>query len=106
MDSDLGYVRIKLKNYRRWYNFLACSIPCYFSKNTRWNVNIRKKLDIKFEDLECIMCSDKQKAFLRRFHCGHFIHHACLRRRIEKGKFYCKLDGQKYLLGYEALLKN
>jgi len=47
-----------------------------------------------------MMCNDKSKAFLRKLQCGHFIHHKCLRKRIEKGKFYCKQDGQKYLLGY------
>ena len=52
------------------------------------------------------MCSDKQKAFLRRLQCGHFIHHKCLRKRIEKGRLYCKVDGQKFLQGYESLLKN
>jgi hypothetical protein len=52
------------------------------------------------EDLECIMCDDKQRAFLRRLYCGHFVHHKCLKKRIEKGKLYCKIDGEKYLLGY------
>jgi hypothetical protein len=106
LDSDQGFIRIKLKNSRRFTNFLAATQPCYFSKNTRWNIIECKKLDIKIEELECLMCSDKQKAFLRKLSCGHFIHHRCLRKRIEKGKFYCKLDGQKYLLGYEALLKH
>ena len=100
IDSEQGLIRVKLKNSRRIYNFLAATLPCFFSKNTRWNIIECKKLDIKIEELECMVCSDKQKAFLRKLHCGHFIHHRCLRRRIEKGKFFCKIDGQKYLLGY------
>ena len=39
-------------------------------------------------------------------HCGHFIHHRCIRRRIEKGKLFCKLDGQQFLLGYHSLVKH
>ncbi len=96
----MGYIRTKLKNSRRLTNFLASTLPCHFSKNVRWNIVECKKLDIKVEELECIMCNDKQKAFLRKLGCGHFIHHRCLRKRIEKNKFYCKLDGQKYLSGY------
>jgi hypothetical protein len=52
------------------------------------------------------MCDDKQRAFLRRMYCGHFIHHKCLRRRIERGKFFCKLDGEKFLHGFESLIKH
>jgi hypothetical protein len=105
-DGEAGLIRIKLKTAHRLHSFLAATLPCYFSKNTRWNIIECKKLDIKIEELECIVCSDKQKAFLHKLSCGHFIHHRCLRKRIERGRFHCKLDGQKYLLGYEALLKH
>lgn len=105
-DSDQGLIRMKVPSCRRFMNFLSCVLPCYFSKNTRWNIVECKKLDIKIENLECIACSDKQKAFLRRMHCGHFIHHKCLRKRIEKGRLYCKIDGQKFLHGYDSLRKH
>lgn len=82
MDSEQGLIRIKLKNSHRLSNFIAGSIPCFFSKNTRWNIIECKKLDIKIEEMECLMCQDKQKAFLRKLSCGHFIHHRCLRKRI------------------------
>ena len=97
---------MKLPTHRKLNHFLAASLPCYFSKNTRWNIVECKKLDIKIEELECFACSDKRKAFLRRMNCGHFIHHKCLRKRIEKGKLFCKLDGQQILLGYHSLLKH
>jgi hypothetical protein len=51
-------------------------------------------------------CSDKQRAFLRRMGCGHFIHHRCLRKRIEKGWLFCKVDGEKILHGYDSLMKH
>ncbi len=50
-DSEAGYIRIKLKNSRRLYNFLAATLPCFFSKNIRWNIIECKKLDIKVESL-------------------------------------------------------
>lgn len=105
LDEQQKLIRVKLTD-SKFYNFLACTLPCYFSKNTRWNILECKRLEIKIEDLECIMCDDKQRAFLRRMYCGHFIHHKCLKRRIEKGKLYCKIDGEKYLLGYESLIKH
>lgn len=49
LDSDQGFIRIKLKNARRLSNFLASTLPCFFSKNTRWNIIECKKLDIKIE---------------------------------------------------------
>ena len=73
---------MKMPGYKRLYNFLACCYPPYFSKNNRWNVVECKKLDIKIEELECMMCKDPQKSFLRKLPCGHFIHHKCLRKRI------------------------
>lgn len=38
---------MKLPAARRFMNFLACNLPCYFSKNTRWNILECKKLEIK-----------------------------------------------------------
>ena len=97
---------MKLPLKRRFFHFLAASLSCYFSKNTRWNIIECKKLAIKIEELECIACTDKQQAFLRKLNCGHFIHHRCLRRRIEKGKLFCRLDGYKFLQGYDSLIKH
>lgn len=85
---------------------MASTLPCYFSKTKRWNAAECRKLDITVEDLECSICDDKQKSFLRKLPCGHFIHHRCLRKRIEKGKFFCKVDGHKYLIGYENLVQH
>jgi hypothetical protein len=42
---------MKLPSKRRFFHFLATSLPCYFSKNTRWNITECKKLDIKIEEL-------------------------------------------------------
>ena len=38
MDADQGFIRTKLKNSKRLSNFLAATLPCFFSKNTRWNI--------------------------------------------------------------------
>ena len=46
-DSEQGLIRMKLKGTRRLTNFLAASLPCFFSKNTRWNIVECKKLEIR-----------------------------------------------------------
>ena len=51
MDAEMGYIRVKLKNSRRLTNFLAATLPCFFSKSIRWNIVECKKLDIKVEEL-------------------------------------------------------
>lgn len=38
---------MKLPSHKKFYNFLACTLPSYFSKNNRWNIVECKKLDIK-----------------------------------------------------------
>ena len=38
IDEDQGLIKMKLPANRRLTNFLASSLPCYFSKNTRWNI--------------------------------------------------------------------
>lgn len=48
-DLEQGLIKIKLKTSKRLYNFLAATLPCYFSKSTRWNIIECKKLDIKIE---------------------------------------------------------
>lgn len=50
-DEEQGLIRMKLPTHRRLNHFLAASLPCYFSKNTRWNIVECKKLDIKIEEL-------------------------------------------------------
>lgn len=55
--------------------------------------------------MKCMVCGSSRMITMRRLNCGHFIDHDCLKQCIDRGKFYCMVDGSQFLKGYESLLK-
>lgn len=85
-------------------DFLASAYP-YVSKYISDNLDPYKNLDIDQDTMKCMCCGSSRMIYLRRLNCGHFVDHNCLKECIVKGKFYCLVDGNQFLKGYESLMK-